>query len=63
MVATLAAVAKKVAIGAGAPAYTSGVHLWNGASDNLNATAKIMSAKPNNTIGCLIAPNNACTES
>ncbi len=41
-----ATVARKVAIGAGAPAYTSGVHLWNGASDNLKPTANTINARP-----------------
>src|SRR5512136_2424337 len=47
--AALGPTEKKAAIGVGAPWYTSGVHIWNGAAETLNArplatrnTAKIM---------------------
>ncbi|MNQ75098.1 hypothetical protein D3C85_898780 [compost metagenome] len=35
--ATLLAVARKAATGAGAPSYTSGVQRWKGTRDSLNA--------------------------
>src|SRR3569623_2311522 len=40
--ATLGAEAKKAVTGGGAPSYTSGVHMWNG-------TAEILNASPANT--------------
>ena len=34
------------AIGAGAPWYTSGSHMWNGAAPSLKATPAIMNTAP-----------------
>ncbi len=45
--ATLGAVAKKVVTGVGAPSYTSGVHMWNGAALILNARPASTKITPN----------------
>src|SRR3546814_4478416 len=48
MAATFGAVAKKVATGVGAPSYTSGVHMWNGTAEILNASPASTKLRPNN---------------
>ena len=37
-------------IGLGAPWYTSGVHMWNGAADTLNASPTTSRAKPASSV-------------
>ena len=44
--ATLGAVAKNAVTGVGDPSYTSGVHMWNGAADTLNARPAIRKTRP-----------------
>ena len=46
MAATFGAVAKKAAIGVGAPSYTSGVHMWNGTAETLKARPEIRNTRP-----------------
>ena len=47
MAATLGAVARKRVTGVGAPSYTSGAHMWNGAAETLKANPTIRKANPN----------------
>src|ERR1700679_2283524 len=44
--ATFGAVAKNAVTGVGAPSYTSGVHIWNGTAETLNAIAAQMNTMP-----------------
>src|SRR5271170_2374865 len=44
--ATFGAVAKKVVTGVGAPSYTSGVHIWNGTAEILNANPTTTNTTP-----------------
>ena len=41
------AVAMNAMTAVGAPSYTSGVHMWNGAAEALNASPVTTSAMPN----------------
>src|SRR5271157_6280223 len=47
--AILGAEAKKVVTGVGAPSYTSGVHIWNGTAEILNASPASRNTRPNRT--------------
>ena len=44
--ATLGAVAKNAVTGVGEPSYTSGVHMWNGTAETLNAMPEIRNTNP-----------------
>src|ERR1700680_2804996 len=44
--ATLGAAEKKAVTGVGAPSYTSGVHMWNGTADTLNARPAKRKTRP-----------------
>ncbi|OIQ65965.1 hypothetical protein GALL_524720 [mine drainage metagenome] len=44
--ATFGAVAKNTVTGVGAPSYTSGVHMWNGTADTLNASPTSTNTMP-----------------
>ena len=46
MAATLGAIANKAVTGVGAPSYTSGVHIWNGAAETLNANPDSRNTTP-----------------
>src|SRR4051794_33403390 len=61
--ATLGAVAKNTVTGVGAPSYTSGVHMWNGTADTLNAnptsTNTIPTTRPGVALeGCTSSPRS-----
>ena len=47
MAATLGAAERSAVTGVGAPSYTSGVHMWNGAADTLKARPQIRNTRPN----------------
>ena len=36
----------------GEPSYTSGIHMWNGATPSLNATPNTMNTRPNTNRCC-----------
>ena len=40
------AAAMNAVSGVGAPSYTSGVHMWNGAAEALNASPAMIMARP-----------------
>ena len=44
--ATFVAADMNAVTGVGAPSYTSGVHMWNGAAEDLNASPATISASP-----------------
>ena len=44
--ATFGAVAKNAVTGVGEPSYTSGVHMWNGTAETLNARPEIRKTRP-----------------
>src|SRR3990172_731347 len=44
--AALVAAAMNAVTGVGAPSYTSGVHMWNGAAETLNASPARIIARP-----------------
>ena len=48
--ANLGNVISTVVTEVGDPSYTSGVHIWNGAADNLKATPEIINTKPKDNI-------------
>src|SRR5215212_10650499 len=61
--ATFGAVAKNTVTGVGAPSYTSGVHMWNGTADTLNAsptsTNTMPTTSPAETVdGCTSSPRS-----
>ncbi len=47
--AIFGAEAKNVVTGVGAPSYTSGVHMWNGTAEILNASPASTNTRPNST--------------
>src|SRR6201996_4454876 len=62
--ATFGAVAKNAVTGVGAPSYTSGVHMWNGTADTLNASPTSTNTRPTTSpgdalSGCTSSPCNA----
>jgi len=44
--ATFGTIANKAVVVVGAPSYTSGAHIWNGAADSLNNSAIVISRPP-----------------
>ena len=50
--ATLVAADMKAVMGVGAPWYTSGVHMWNGTAETLNANPTASSANPSTASAC-----------
>src|ERR1700712_4320942 len=63
--ATLGAVAKNTVTGVGAPSYTSGVHIWNGTAETLNASPTSTNTMPTTKPGVALAGchNHAVTRS
>src|SRR5579862_8177940 len=49
--AALVATDMKAVTGVGAPSYTSGVHMWNGTTETLNAKPTIIRAMPTSRKG------------
>src|SRR3978361_1944284 len=58
--ATFGAVAKNTVTGVGAPSYTSGVHMWNGTADTLNANPTSTNTIPTTNPGVALF---GCTSS
>ena len=48
----------KPVIGVGAPSYTSGAHMWNGAAASLKPNPTTSSATPTSNIGVPDNPNS-----
>ena len=55
--ATFVATAMNAVIGVGAPSYTSGVHWWNGATEDLKARPAPHNAIPLSTIALEAIPS------
>src|SRR3984957_6785998 len=62
--ATFGAVAKNTVTDVGAPSYTSGVHMWNGTADTLNASPTSTNTIPTTRPGDALSgfTSSSCSE-